>query len=100
MKKKELTIKDLENKYSIYGYKLGNGKWDTIFSLDTKNNKKALSIEPPMSAYELSITKGIQEIIKNSKVLTFYIKPTKNEISIIKDYYIKNFGNPDWFDES
>lgn len=28
------NIKKLEKKYIIYGYKLGNCKWDTIFDLD------------------------------------------------------------------
>lgn len=28
------NIKRLEKKYVIHGYKLGNGKWDTIFGLD------------------------------------------------------------------
>lgn len=28
-----LNIKKLEKKYVVHGYKLGNGKWDTILYL-------------------------------------------------------------------
>ena len=84
-------IKKLEKKYVIHGYKLGNGKWDTIFSLD-QIGKSDFS-DPVIKEITFSLEQGILIAIKEDRLLTSFNGFPKDDMQYINDFYIKNGGN-------
>lgn len=86
-----LNIKKLEKKYVVHGYKLGNGKWDTIFGIDL-NGKSDFS-DPVIKEVAFSLEQGLLEAIKEDRLLTSFNGFPKDDMQCIKDFYIKNGGN-------
>ena len=86
-------IKKLEKKYVIHGYKLGNGKWDTIFGLD-QIGKSDFS-DPVIKEITFPLEQGILVAIKEDRLLTSFNGFPKVDMQYINDFYIKNGGNPD-----
>jgi hypothetical protein len=87
------SVKKLEKKYVIHGYKLGNGKWDTIFGLDLIG--KSNFSDPIIKEVTFSLERGILLSIREDRLLTSFNGFPKDDKKIIMDFYIKNGGNPD-----
>lgn len=87
------NVRKLEKKYVIHGYKLGNGKWDTIFGLDLIG--KSNFSDPTIEEVTFPLERGILLSIKEDCLLTSFNRFPKNDRQIIMDFYIKNGGNPD-----
>lgn len=86
------NIKKLEKKYVIHGYKLGNGKWDTIFGLDLIG--KSNFSDPIIEEVTFSLEHGILLSIKEDRLLTSFNGFPKDDKQTIIDFYMKNGGNP------
>ena len=86
-------IKKLEKKYVIHGYKLGNGKWDTIFGLDLAG--KSNFSDPIIKEVTFTLEQGILVAIKEDRLLTSFNGFPKGDRQCIMDFYIKNGGNPE-----
>ncbi len=87
------VLSDLEKKYVVHGYKLGNGKWDTIFSLDL-NGKSDFS-DPVIKEVTFPLKQGLLAAIKEDRLLTSFNGFPKDDMQCIKSFYINNSGNPD-----